>query len=86
MKLSLGRFFGRGATIPTVAVPKAVFDLSPKTEVCRVVLDHWQSLRGDRLLPRHAEFDRIRHERPTFRVRLQAAMISRDNCWALSVR
>jgi hypothetical protein len=40
MKLSLGRFFGRGATIPTVAVPKAVFDLSPKTEVCRFVLDH----------------------------------------------
>ena len=57
MKLSLGHLFGRAAAVPAAAGLKAIFDPPPKTEACRVILDHWQSLRGDRLLPRHAEFD-----------------------------
>jgi hypothetical protein len=57
MKLNLPRFFGREAIAPAIAVQTASFDPPPKTEACRVVLDHWLTLRGDRLLPRHAEFD-----------------------------
>jgi len=63
MKLRLPRLFrsetsGQStARAPAAPASKAAFDLSPKTEACRVILDHWQLLRGDRLLPRHAEFD-----------------------------
>ena len=63
IKLRLPRLFRREtsgqSTARASATPasKVVFDLSPKTEACRVILDHWQQLRGDRLLPRHAEFD-----------------------------
>ena len=57
MKLNLARFFGRESTAPAIAIQTAAFDPPPKTEACRVILDHWQALRGDRLLPRHAEFD-----------------------------
>ena len=63
MKLNLSRFFGLGSNArpgmgtPATPASGAAFDLAPKTEVCRIILDHWQDLRGDRLLPRHSEFD-----------------------------
>jgi hypothetical protein len=63
MKLGLPRLFGREtnglstAKAPARPASKAAFDPLPKTEACRVILDHWQYLRGDRLVPRHAEFD-----------------------------
>jgi hypothetical protein len=37
--------------------PKLGLDSPPKTEPCRVILDYWQTLRGDRLRPRRAEID-----------------------------
>jgi hypothetical protein len=61
MKLNLPRLFGQdsnaAADQPVTPSAKSAFDPPPKTEACRVILDHWEALRGDRLLPGHAEFD-----------------------------
>jgi hypothetical protein len=57
MKLNVPRFLSRGSAVPLAIGVVPAHDTPPKTEACRVVLDHWLALRADRLRPRHPEFD-----------------------------